>query len=125
EQQDELKKQALETKERQRNRAAEIARTASEIASMIRKKNTENLSLRTQIAEIYRSKNSSLIAMTENAAKRACMKKVNELRKEYQTIKTGSVSSSFRKASIKKKELNDTFNECMSQFDVQRAALIT
>lgn len=125
EQQDALKKQALETKERQRDRAAEMAKTASEVASMIRKKHTENLQLRTQIAEIYRSKNSSLIAMTENAAKRACMKKVKELRKEYQSVKAGSVSTSFAKASLMKKELNDTFNECMSQFDVQRAALIT
>lgn len=122
--QDDLKKKQLEINKEQRERAAESAKTTSEVAATIRKKLSEILQMRTQINETYRSKNSNLIAMTENAAKRACMKKVRELKKEYADIKAGSLSAGFAAATKKKKELNDTFNECMSQFDTQRAALI-
>ncbi len=125
-QQEDLKKKQLDINKAQRERAAEILKATSEVAATIRKKQSEILQLRTQIAETYRSKNSTLIAMSENASKRACMKKVNELKKEYSSVKAGSVSNGLiTAASKKKKELNDTFNECMSQFDVQRAALIS
>lgn len=80
------------------------------------------------MAEVYRSKNSSLLQMSETASKLACMKKVRDLRKVYESEYAGSSNKGglgfIKQASLKKQELNDTFLDCMSQFDVQRNALI-
>jgi chromosome segregation ATPase len=53
------------------------------------------------------------------------MKKVIEMREDYRKLRGGVGASTSNGNLIKqKKELTDTFNECMSQFDTQRNALI-
>jgi hypothetical protein len=123
--QEEVQTKQLELNKEQRSRQAEQVKTTAQIAEQIRSKTSEMLQLRNQISDTYQSKNSNLVAMTENAANRSCMKKVNDLKKELGATTSGSSGAFFSKASNKVKQLNDTFNECMSQFDIQRAALIT
>ncbi|MBC7370638.1 MAG: hypothetical protein H7326_03680 [Bdellovibrionaceae bacterium] len=126
--QEKLKSDKLDMSKEQRQRTTESAKTTTEVAAQIRAKQTQNLSIRNQMAEVYRSKNSNLLQMSETASKLACMKKVRELRKAYDTDYAGASNKGglgfIKQASAKKQELNDTFLDCMSQFDVQRNALI-
>jgi len=122
--QNDLKKKQLDIKKEQRDRTAEMAKTASELAKNIRAQQSLILQKRQEITNIYRSKNSSLIALSEGATKRACMKKVRELKKDYESVSAGSGGSYIARAKQKKDALQDEFDNCMLQFDQQRAALI-
>ena len=126
--QEKLKSDKLDMNKEQRQRTTEAAKTTTEVAAQIRAKLTQNLSIRNQMAEVYRSKNSNLLQMSETASKLACMKKVRELRKSYDSEYAGASNKGglgfIQQASKKKQELNDTFVDCMSQFNIQRNALI-
>lgn len=122
--QNDLKKKQLDIKKEQRERVAEMAKTASELAKNIRAQQSLILQKRQEITNIYRSKNSSLITLSEGATKRACMKKVRELKKDYEAVSAGSGGSYIARAKQKKEALQDEFDNCMLQFDQQRAALI-
>ncbi len=118
--------QELQTKtgEDQRNRATENAKTASDLAKKVRELQTIILSKRQDINTIYMDKNNSLAQITEAAANRTCMAQVRDERKKYDAIVAGNVQSQFQSASIKKKQLNDLFQECMVKFDQGRMKII-
>jgi DNA repair exonuclease SbcCD ATPase subunit len=118
--------QKLQTKtgEDQRNRATENAKTAADLAKNIRALETLIMNKRQDIDTIYMDKNNSLVQITEAAANRTCMAQVRDERKKYDAIVAGSVRSQFQSASIKKKQLNDLFQECMVKFDQGRMKLI-
>lgn len=122
--QKDLKQKSLDIKKEQRERATEQAKTAADLAKNLRAQQSLILQKRQEISNIYRSKNSSLIAMAESATKRACMKKVKELKKDYEAIAGGSSGSFITRASQKKQALQDEYDNCMLQFDQQRLALI-
>ena len=122
--QKELKQKGLDIKKDQRERAAEQAKTAADLAKNIRAQESLILQKRQEINNIYRSKNSSLIAMAESALKRACMKKVRELKKDYESIAGTGAGQFITRASQKKKDLQAEWDNCMAQFDQQRIALI-
>jgi myosin heavy subunit len=122
--QEDYQKAQAKTGEDQRNRATENAKTASAIAQSIRKLQSEIMTRRQNINTIYMDKNNSLAQITESAAKRTCMGQVREERKKYDAIVAGSMKSQFQSASLKKKQLNDLFQECMVKFDQGRMKLI-
>lgn len=122
--QKDLKEKQLDIKKEQRERAAEQAKTSAELAKNLRSQESLILQKRQEIANILRSKNSSMIAMAESATKRACWKKVKEMKKDYESIASGSSGSFITRASQKKKALQDEYDNCMAQFDQQRIALI-
>jgi uncharacterized protein YukE len=122
--QKELKKKSLDVNKEQRERATEQAKTKADLTKNIRAQESLIMQKRQEINNIYRSKNSSLIAMAESATKRACMKKVKELKKEYEAIAGIGAEHFIERAMKKKKDLQDEWDNCMLQFDQQRIALI-
>jgi DNA repair exonuclease SbcCD ATPase subunit len=112
------------TKEDQRNRATENAKIAADLAKNTRALETLMMNKSQEINTIYTERNNSLVQITEAAANRTCMAQVREERKKYDAIASGSIRSQFQAASIKKKQLNDLFQECMVKFDQGRMKII-
>lgn len=122
--QKEYQEKQTEIKQNQRDRAADMAKSAADMAQNVRKLETAILNKRQEIDTIYMDKNNSLAQITEAASKRTCMAQVREERKKYDAIKGGSLRSGFTAAALKKKQLQDLFDECMVKFDQARMKLI-
>jgi len=122
--QKELKQKSLDISKEQRERAAEQAKTSAELTKTMRSQESLILQGLQKINGVYRKKNLSLIQFSDAAVKRACMKKVKELKKDYESIAGIGAEHFIERAMKKKKELQAEWDNCMLQFDQQRNDMI-
>jgi len=122
--QKELKQKSLDISKEQRERAKEQAQTSSELTKNMRAQESLILQKYQSINSVYRKKNLSLIQFSDAAVKRACMKKVKELKKDYESIAGIGAEHFIERAMKKKKELQAEWDNCMLQFDQQRNDMI-
>lgn len=121
--QEEFKKKKLEIAKENRDRVAEFMNTQNQAKEELRKRGADILRLRGQLIQSHRDKALKLLAMTEAAGNRACMKAVADAKKSYDSVSSSKSDSHIRQAKRKREDLINIFNDCMSSFDQQRIAL--
>lgn len=118
--QKDLEDEKLEIAEESRQKAADFAEQQASTRNDVRKKNMDLLKLKGQLIKSDRDRAINLIKLSESATKRACTGAIRELRDKL--LKPGS-KVSVKDARAANKELSQSFDDCMKNFDQQRATL--
>lgn len=118
--QKELADEKLKINEDSRQQKADFAKQQAETRNEVRKKNMDMLQLRGKMIKSDRDKATKMLQLSEGSTKRACMSAVKKLRDDL--LKPGS-KISIKDATALKAEINSSFDDCMKNFDQQRAAL--
>lgn len=118
--QKELEDEKLKISEETRQQAADFAEQQASTRSDVRKKNMDLLQLKGKLIKSDRERAINLIKLSESATKRACTGAIKELRDKI--LKPGS-KISVKDARAANKELSQSFDDCMKNFDQQRATL--
>lgn len=122
--QQDLEDKNNDLEEEARNTLQEFQKTQNEAKESLRQQATDLLKARGSLVTSQRDKALKLIAMTEASAKRACMKTVNEMKKNYEGSLSGlSSNTMIAKSKRMKADLIAAWTDCMSVYDQQRTAL--
>ncbi|WP_413559068.1 hypothetical protein [Bdellovibrio sp. HCB209] len=123
--QKELEDKNMNIDEEKRQQISDFQKAQNEAKESLRQQGTDLLKSRGALITSQRDKALRLIAMTDASGKRACMKTVREMQKDYQGTLSGlSSNTMIAKAKRQEADLIAAWNDCMSSFDQQRTALL-
>lgn len=121
--QEDFKKKKLEIAQSDRERVSDFMNTQNQTKEELRKEGEKVIQLRGQLIQSQRKKVLEMIAMSEAAGKRACLKAVKDAKKAYESVSSGKSASHISQAKKKRADLIKIYEECMDGLDQQRIAL--
>lgn len=121
--QEDFKKKKLEIAQSDRERVSDFMNTQNQAKEELRKEGEKIIRLRGQLIQSQRDKALKMLAMSEAAGKRACMKAVKDAKKTYDSVPFSKLEKLMKEKRRKREDLINIYEDCMDAFDQQRIAL--